>query len=246
MQSPDTLALEYDVPLWSDKHWDLIAQSMRHIGDIGSRVVHVPLIAETNSGNAQSMVRFIKQPDGTYRYDFSIMDKYLDYAEKYMGTPKLVAFIAWESYLDTPKKEVALTPQEAQKKDNDWASMEKSWAAARWDLRGKGPAVTALDPTTGKVSTIYLPRYEDPASRAIWKPLFDEIHRRMAKRGLEEHHASWDGLRPLPHAQEMTTLEAVSGNLRWIIHTHGGSHVGLDGNWQGRLHRVRLGQRFPA
>ena len=85
MQSPDTLAAEYDVPLWSDKHWELIAQSMRYIGDIGSRVVHVPLIAETNSGNAQSMVRWIKKADGTFDYDFTIMDKYLDVAEKNMG-----------------------------------------------------------------------------------------------------------------------------------------------------------------
>ena len=51
MQSPDTLAAEYNVPLWSDKHWKLIEDSMRYIGEIGSRVVHVPLIAQTNEGN---------------------------------------------------------------------------------------------------------------------------------------------------------------------------------------------------
>ena len=37
MQSPDTLAMEYDVSLWSERHWELIAQSMRYIGEIGSR-----------------------------------------------------------------------------------------------------------------------------------------------------------------------------------------------------------------
>ncbi|MGA2622161.1 MAG: glycoside hydrolase domain-containing protein, partial [Thermoguttaceae bacterium] len=85
MQSPDTLAAEYKVPLWSEKHWLMIADSLRYMGEIGSRVVHVPLIAETNSGNEQSMVRFIKKADGTYDYDFSIMDKYLDIAERCMG-----------------------------------------------------------------------------------------------------------------------------------------------------------------
>ena len=162
MESPDTLAAEYHVPLWSEKHWDLIAQSMRYMGEIGSRMVHVPLIAQTNSGNEQSMVRWIKKADGTYDYDFSVMDKYLDYAEKYEGKPKFVAFIAWEIYLNTPKEEVKVTEED--KKDS-WRAMEKSWLEARWKLRGKGPAVTALDPVTGQLSTINLPRFEDPAVR---------------------------------------------------------------------------------
>ncbi|MFI5381988.1 MAG: glycoside hydrolase domain-containing protein [Tepidisphaerales bacterium] len=184
MQSPDTLAIEYNVPLWSERHWAMIADSMRYMGEIGSRVVHIPLIAQTNSGNEQSMVRFIKKPDGTYDYDFSIMDKYLDSAEKCMGRPKFTAFIAWEIYLNTPKQEVKFTgKQDVPNHDFD---REGAWLAARWELRGKGPAVTAIDPATGKLSTINLPRFEDPAARAIWKPLFDQLHQRMARRGLEQ------------------------------------------------------------
>jgi hypothetical protein len=226
MESPDTLATEYNVPLWSDKHWDLIAQSMRYMGEIGSRVVHIPLIAQTNSGNEQSMVRWIKKPDGTYDYDFSIMDKYLDYAEKYMGKPKFVAFTAWEIYLMTPKEEVKIT-----EKDSDFVKMEKSWAAARWDLRGKGPAVTAEDPATHQIATAYLPRFEDAAATPAWKPLFDQLHKKMAARGIENTMLLGMASDYWPSKPEMTTLEEVSGNLPWINQTHGGSHVGskLDG-----------------
>ena len=95
MQSPDTLAAEYKVPLWSDQHWAMINESLRYIGEIGSKVVQIPLIAQTNSGNEQSMVRFIKKADGTWDYDFSIMDKYLDLVQKNMGRPQFVAFNAW-------------------------------------------------------------------------------------------------------------------------------------------------------
>ena len=42
MQSPDTLAAEYNVPLWSEKHWAMIADSMRYMGEIGSRVCPHP------------------------------------------------------------------------------------------------------------------------------------------------------------------------------------------------------------
>jgi len=224
MQSPDTLAAEYHVPLWSDKHWAMIADSLRYIGEIGSRVVHVPLIAQTNSGNEQSMVRFIRRADGTCDYDFSIVDKYLDLAERFMGRPKITAFTAWEIYLDTPKQEVKFSGKEGL--SNHDFDREGAWKAARWDLHGKGPAVSVLDPASGRLSTVNLPRFEDPAAKAIWKPLFDELHKRMAKRGLEKTMVLGMASDRWPSKQEMTVLQDASGNLPWINHTHGGTHVG--------------------
>ena len=212
MQSPDTLAMEYNVPLWSEKHWELIAQSMRYIGEIGSRVVIVPLIAHTNSGDSESMVRWIPKGDGTYDYDLSIVDKYLDTAVKHMGKPKFVAFTAWEIYLATPAKEVT----------NRDPRSEASWQAARWDLRGKGPAATALDPKTGQTSTFHLPRFEDKTAMAAWKPLFDRLHKDMAKRGLEDTMLLGMASDMWPNKDEMATIDKASGSLRWINHTHQG------------------------
>jgi hypothetical protein len=59
IQSPDTLALEYKVPLWSEKHWELIARSLRIMGQSGNKTLYIPLICHTNSGNEESMVRWI-------------------------------------------------------------------------------------------------------------------------------------------------------------------------------------------
>jgi hypothetical protein len=212
MQSPDTLAIEYNVPLWSEKHWEMIAQSMRYIGEIGSRVVIIPLIAQTNSGDSESMVRWIKKDDGTFDYDLSIVDKYLDTAVKNMGKPKFVAFTAWEIYLATPAKEVT----------NRDPRSEASWQAARWDLRGKGPAATALDPKTGQTSPFNLPRFEDKAAFGAWKPLFDLLHKDMAKRGLEDTMLLGMASDMWPNKDEMVTLDKASGSLKWINHTHQG------------------------
>jgi len=217
MQSPDTLAMEYNVPQWSDKHWELIAQSMRYIGEIGSRVVIVPLIAHTDSGDSESMVRWIKKDDGTYDYDLSIVDKYLDTALKNMGRPKFVVFTAWEIYLKAPDKEVIIN-----EKDSSYVRTEKSWRALRWDLRDKGPAVTALDPASGKTATVRLPRFEDKAAMAAWKPLFDLLHKNMAKRGLEDTMLLGMASDMWPNKEEMVTLDKASGSLQWINHTHQG------------------------
>jgi Glycoside hydrolase 123, catalytic domain/Glycoside hydrolase 123 N-terminal domain len=222
MQSPDSVAVEYNVPLWSEKHWTMIADAMRHIGEIGSRVVHIPLIAQTNYGNAESMVRWIKKDDGTCTYDFSVMDKYLDLAVKHMGKPKQVVFTAWEIYLKSPEKEVII-----KETDSNYTRMEKSWRAARWNLRDKGPAVTALDPATGKTETVNLPRYEDPAAKALWKSLFDALRKRMAARGLEDTMQLGMASDAWPTKGELTALQEVSGGLPWIMHTHGGSRVGV-------------------
>ena len=221
VQSPDTLVAEYEVPFWSDRHWEMIARSMRYMGEAGNRVVYVPLICHTNYGNEQSMVRWIKKADGTCEYDFSIMDKYLDLAEKNMGKPRFVVFTAWEIYLATPKSEVIIKDS-----DSSYVKMEKSWAAARWSLRGKGPAVTALDPGTGQIETVYLPRFDDPAAKPLWKPLFDALHQRMKRRGLEDTMMLGMASDAWPTKDELTTLQDASGNLPWIMHTHGGSRVG--------------------
>jgi hypothetical protein len=220
VQSPDSLAMEYGVPLWSDRHWELIARSLGHIGETGSRVVYVPLICHTNYGNEQSMVRWIRKGENRYDFDFSIMDKYLDLAVEHMGTPKIVAFTAWEIYLSTPKEVVVINDS-----DSPHIKREKTWAAARWDLRGRGPAITILDPATRDTETGYLPRFEDPAAKPVWKPLFDELRKRMNARGLEDTMMLAMLSDRWPSREEIQVLQEVSGGLAWVSHTHGGSRV---------------------
>jgi hypothetical protein len=222
IQSPDTLALEYDVPLWSDKHWALIEQSLRYIGEMGSRTTYIPLIAHTNFGNAESMVRWIKKADGTYDYDFSIMDKYLDLVQKNVGQKlKVVTFNVWEIYLFTGGGAVTVTEED---KKNGYVYIHKNADALRWQMRNQGPAVTGLERATGKTETIYLPRWEDPAAKAAWKPLFDELHKRMAKRGLEGAMAVAMVSDTWPTKKENDAIAEVSGNLPWVNHTHGGGY----------------------
>ena len=99
MESPDTLQLEYGVPAWSDKHFDLIARSFRLMRSVGSGVLYLPLIARTNYGNEESIVRWVKKGENEYDFDFTALDKYLDVAEKNLGKPKIVCFIVWDIFL---------------------------------------------------------------------------------------------------------------------------------------------------
>jgi len=145
-----------------------------------------------------------------------------------MGQPKFVVFTAWEVYLRAPDKEVII-----KEKDSSYIRMEKSWKAARWDLRGKGPAVTVLDPASGKTDTVRLPRFDDPQAKALWQPLFTELRKRMKKRGLESTMTLGMASDTWPSKEELAVLQEVSGGLPWMMHTHGGrSRVG------GQMHKL--------
>jgi glycosyl hydrolase family 123 len=218
VQSPDTLAVEYGVPLWSDKHWQMIAQSLKLIGEMGSRVVYVPLICHTNNGNEQSMVRWIAKDDGGYEYDFSIMEKYLDLATRHMGKPKMVVVGAWDVYLNTPSGEII--PDDEVKDRRRHVLNNKRMADARRGLRGKGPGVTVVDAGGKNARVINLPRYEDPGSKAVWEPVWKQLRQKLRTRGLEEAMMLGMVSDNWPNRKEVAMLKDISNDLPWVSHSH--------------------------
>ncbi len=223
IQSPDTLSVEYGVPLWSEEHWKLIGEAMDLIGGTSSRVAYIPLIAHTNMGNEESMVRWVRKGDESLECDFSIMDRYLDMFEERIGKPKVVCFCAWDVYLRPPKEEPAELPEE--RRGHSYFEWVKAMEEARWALRDKGPYVTFLDPVTGETANEYLPRYEDSLSADLWKPVYAELRERMRARGLEDAMALGMLTDTYATKEQVAFLDGVSGGLPWVLHTHGGSHV---------------------
>jgi hypothetical protein len=219
IQSPDTLAVEYKAPLWSESHWALIRQSMAYCRDVGSRVVYVPLIAQNNLGNAESMVRWIKRSDGTYEYDFSIMDKYLDAATEVMGKPKMVIFEAWEVYMLREDKYKG-------EKISGQAANSLDYREKKGLMGGTGPVVTVLDRATGKVENVTLPDYTDAASKKLWQPLLSEVQKRMKARGLDAVSCLGTVSDWPPAKAEIAFFAEIAPAMPWVIHSHhGGSSL---------------------
>ncbi len=82
-QSPETLALQYKVPRWSEKHWKLIEKSWKLLGELGNNLVVVHLLTRTQYGNDEGMIAWTKQADGSYKYDYTNFDRYIKLATKY-------------------------------------------------------------------------------------------------------------------------------------------------------------------
>jgi len=223
IQSPDTLALEYDVPLWSDRHFELIARSFQRIRQTGSGVVFIPLIRETNQGNAEAMVRWVRRRDGSFAPDFTVMDRYLDTAQKNLDEIKMVVLYAWDAYMVADRGGVEETGRRPEvKSENEFQRALELRAQQQYDLRQQGLTVTIVDEATGKTEPGFFPNYTAAGSNseARWKPVYDEIRARMRRRGLEDKLFLGVTTDMSPSKAQTEFLKKVSGNLPWISHSH--------------------------
>jgi hypothetical protein len=161
--SDDALALHYNVPRWSDKHFELMSQSFGLMAEVNSRQVFANLCINFYGGNkggasqsnAESLIRWIKQADGSWKYDFTIFDKYLDMAGKAVGKPLPLRLNCWG---EVSKKEGKL-------------------------LHNGVTTVSGLDPATGTVTPIEQPVPGTEESFAFWKPVLDEVRKKVEARG---------------------------------------------------------------
>jgi hypothetical protein len=225
IESPDTLALEYGLTPWSDKHFEMIAQAMRHAGRAGSRVLYVPVICRTNLGNDESMVRWIRkpsrsaqgfeaQPDGSWDWDFSVMDRYLDTAARSMGRPKIVCFWVWETFM-FPGTGDAKT----------WEEYRPGQRPARLadvpqEYIGRGPKVTVLDSVAGKTHAEFLPHILAPESKEIWRPLFAALRKRMEARGWTDAMMLGTPSDVVLRKEHFALYNEIAPGVPWVNHSH--------------------------
>ena len=142
------VAAHYKIPLWSDKHLAMVGQSHALMGEAGSRTFNVGIM---------DLVRWIKQPDGTYKHDFTLFDKYLDMIAKSVGKPQTLRLKAWGG----------------------------TSGRGGHDIRPAAPvSVPVLDPATGKIEPLKSPSLTTDAAAALafWKPVFDGAFKRIKER----------------------------------------------------------------
>jgi Glycoside hydrolase 123, catalytic domain/Glycoside hydrolase 123 N-terminal domain len=153
--NPEALATNYGVKLWSDKHFELMGKSMELMLELGSR--HLPI--DVTKGyparlNSDTMIKWVKQPDGSYKYDFTVFDKYCDLAAKKIGKPFPLRLNIWRG------------PGGRERDDYPNAT------------------VLVLDPATKQVTELAGPsKMGSPEMKKFWKPFLDQMRTRLEKRG---------------------------------------------------------------
>ena len=226
VQSPESVAMAYNVPMWSKAHFKLLEKSLTLLRQVGSRTCYIPLICDTNMGNDESMVRWIKQADGTYKHDFTVMERYLDAVVKYQGKPTVVCIYVWDTYLEGGL-------QGAVSDIMNKPGPEATWLAGRQEHAGKGPIVSVLDPATGKVKKEILPQYSEAKSRKLWAPVMKGIRERLQKRGLAKTEMLGCITDTRPTKEVVKRFGELAPGIPWVAHAHE--------RYQDRIHDAELG-----
>ena len=93
-QNPYAVAKQYKAKLWSEEHVRLLEASMKQLGRVGNDWLNIPCVRKTQYGNREDqMIQWTRKKDGSLTFDFTVLDRYLDLALKYWGTPQVVNFV---------------------------------------------------------------------------------------------------------------------------------------------------------
>jgi glycosyl hydrolase family 123 len=190
-QSPISVALRYGVEEWSEKHWDLLDKSFALLARVGNKFANIDLVDQTQFGNDHGMVRFIRKADGTYDYDFSVVDRYLKMVLKHCGKPDYVAVQVWHS---------------------------GGWSHRPVDTKC---TVTVIDPKTKKKEHVQVPVFGSAESKAFWKPVLAALAARLDKLGLKDRMCIGilsDSTAPAPVFTLFD--EVIPGGAKWMRGCH--------------------------
>lgn len=106
-QNPYAIARYYQVPLWSKEHFDAMRPIMRMLADAGQRtitasIMHKPWAGQTYD-HYDSMIFRMKKLDGTWAFDYTVFDKWVDFMMNDVGIDGLIScytMVPWELSFD--------------------------------------------------------------------------------------------------------------------------------------------------
>ncbi len=82
-QNPYAVARYHGVELWSEEHFEVMRPLMTLLADAGQKVITTTLIHKPWGGQTydpfDGMVKWVKKADGTWEYDFTIFDKWVEF-----------------------------------------------------------------------------------------------------------------------------------------------------------------------
>ena len=212
IQSPESEAMQYNVPMWSEEHWKRLDRAFQLLGQIGNKEVYIPVIRKTHFGNEHGMVRWVRQADGAVKPDFTIAERYIDLAIKHLGKIPMVVLYCWE-----PANARGSFP-----------------AGAADDLRRQDMPIyyTLLDPATGNLAEAEGPKWGTPQCPQFWKPLFDGMRQLLAKRGMADRMMVGISGDYSPTKTALEDIAAAAPGINWVVHSH---------TWWSNLHGQPIG-----
>lgn len=82
-QNPYSVARYYNVPLWSQQHFDRMRPTMTMLAEAGQKVITCSIIQHPWNSQTrdpfESMIAKMKQLDGTWKFDYTVFDRWVEF-----------------------------------------------------------------------------------------------------------------------------------------------------------------------
>lgn len=161
-QNPYSVARYYDVPVWSEKHMELLKPHLERLQQAGQKVITTTIVKDPWNNQTYdaygSMVDWTKKSDGTFEFDFTNFDKYVELCLE-VGIDKQIncyTMVPWENrifyYDESLGKEVQETLAPGSAKWNEyWGQFidelvahveEKGWTDKTYIAMDERPVYT--------------------------------------------------------------------------------------------------------
>ncbi|MEO6229543.1 MAG: glycoside hydrolase domain-containing protein [Ferruginibacter sp.] len=138
-QNPYAIARMFAVKEWSKEHMDFMRPYMQMLANAGQKAITVSMIHDPWRGQTydiyNSMIRWIKKKDGTWVYDYTIFDQWVNYMMS-IGIDKLIncyTMVPWNNqfyyYDETVARDTLLIAKTGTTEYNaHWKPMLKDFA----------------------------------------------------------------------------------------------------------------------
>jgi hypothetical protein len=118
-QHPAAISRTHNVPLWGAEHFSLMRKYYRMLADAGQKTITTSIVNEPwghqTYDDYPSLIKWTKKKDGSWKYDYSLFDKYVAFVMDCGITERINCYsmvpwkIAFTYYDENLQKEATLT-----------------------------------------------------------------------------------------------------------------------------------------
>ncbi len=197
MQSPESVAGYYGVPLWSDRHFDLMARSFKLMAEAGNDLLGISAVGRNVFGDDPLIV--FREQDGRLVPEFKFLDRYLKLYDEIAGPPTFLSLQVW-SY--------GMYQRGA---GRDGGKVEK-----------RAETIPVVQLRNDELAGIEIPIYGEPGTEQLWAAVMDGLARRVEALGwgkdcilLGTSGDAW------PSPITVSFFKKIAPYARWRAITHG-------------------------
>lgn len=198
LQSPESVAGRYGVPLWSDAHFRLMEPSLALMGRAGNDVLGISAVRQSVFGDDPMVV--FRRVAGRYVPEMGLVRRYLALYDRYAGPPQFLALHVWNygMYQNGRGRDGGTIEQRAE-------------TIPVVELRGEQPV------------PIELPIYGRPGTEETWREVIDSLRECLKQLGWQDTRlllgTSGDAW---PSPITVAFFRRIAPDVQWRALTHGG------------------------